>query len=262
MDIMTFVVGVAFVFGAHIGSFVNVVALRLHTGEPIARGRSHCADCRHVLEWFELVPLVSYLVLRGRCLTCKKTIAVRYFGVEVVMGILFAAAAGGLFVLDDPLSWLSIALWFVVIAGLGIIFLYDLDHYLIPNVVLYPLFVVTAIGIAVLYPDEFLIRVGVGFSAALFFYIIHVVTKGRGMGLGDVKFSLLIGVLLGPVLTISAMFVAFVSGAAVGLVLIARQQKQLSSQIPFGPFLVGGTLLIGILSFYFDISQLMQWYMY
>ena len=82
------------------------------------------------------------------------------------------------------------------------------------------------------------------------------------MGLGDVKLSLLIGVLLGPVLTIAAMFVAFVSGAAVGLVLIARQQKQLSSQIPFGPFLVGGTLLIGILSFYFDISQLMQWYMY
>jgi len=229
------------VLGLCIGSFLNCVIYRLETKKTL-KGRSFCPKCKKQLEWYDLVPVFSFLVLGGNCRNCKKKISWQYPIVETLTALIFLlifSAQGG------PASgwnFLSLIFWFYVASVLIVIFIYDFKHYEIPDKVLFPAIAITIIYDIFFSGDIFNFLLGslIGF---LFFFSIFFVSKGKWMGFGDVKFAILMGLLLGVSNTLLALFLAFFFGAIIGVILMIGEKKGLKSEIPFGPFLVSGTLL-------------------
>ncbi|MDD2753098.1 MAG: prepilin peptidase [Candidatus Portnoybacteria bacterium] len=242
---------IIFIIGSAVGSFLNVVIFRLEK-EDIVKKRSHCPLCGRVLAWHDLIPILSFIVLRGRCRNCREKISWQYPLVEAATGALFVAIFN--FQIADQIDLIY---RFFIISCCVVIFVYDLRHYIIPDKVLFPAVIISLIyrlfevsglkaghllGIGswrleILYP--YLLS---AIAAAAFFLFLALATRGRGMGMGDVKLTFFMGLVLGWPGILFALFSAFFSGAAAGLVLIALKRKTMKSQIPFGPFLVFGTL--------------------
>ena len=248
-----------FLLGAIIGSFLNVVIYRLHTGKS-ANGRSHCLSCGGVLRWFELVPLISYLALRGSCRRCASHIPLRYFLVELLTAGMFVFLFH-LFRYDLILFGLNA----VIASILIVIAVYDLRHMVIPDetvVALSGVALVTLLYLSQFYiaPLSFLgAHILAGLAGAAFFAFFWIVSKGRWMGLGDAKLALPLCVLLGPWGTLSAIVFAFWIGAGISLALIIVQAVlragkthliflpttlRMKSEVPFAPFLILGFLSV------------------
>ncbi len=254
----------SFVFGLIFGSFLNVVIYRLKT--PPGRGlsvslwkdRSHCPQCQTQLQWFDLIPLLSFLFLRGNCRYCDEKISWQYPAVELLSGFLWLAVfyknelngnfqffpLGGI---PHSGTILSFIYYIFIFSALLIIAVYDFKWKIIPDKIIYP-----AIIVALIYNFFSLIRGGFGgflihlFTATasfLFFFLIFYFSKGRAMGLGDAKLAFLIGLFLSPWLTFVAFTLAFIIGAVFGIILIILGKKTLKSQIAFGPFLILGTAI-------------------
>jgi leader peptidase (prepilin peptidase)/N-methyltransferase len=250
-----------FLLGLIFGSFLNTVIYRLRKGEGFVMGRSTCPHCDHQLAWDDLIPVFSFIILGGKCRYCGHKISWQYPAVELITGILFLGAFHqNVDLFFDFLSFgvLKIIFLFYVISSLVVIFVYDLKHYLIPNKVVYPLIGITALWIPVsafffqIYSlAEVLSFFVVAFEVMAFFWIIHVMTGGNGMGMGDVKFGFFMGLLLGGDQVIIALFLSFLIGAIVGLVLIMIGEKGFKSEVPFAPFLVSGTFLVMFFSDFF-----------
>jgi leader peptidase (prepilin peptidase) / N-methyltransferase len=247
------IVAEASVLGLLLGSFLNMVIYRLHAREPMVFARSHCPHCGHTLAWYELFPLLSFFAQRGRCRACSQGISVQYPLVELATGVLFGLLAyrsADVLVRGDGvfLAIACFALSVAVAAGLIVIFVYDLRHYLIPDVVLAPVALAAVVLVAIEGAQQGVLwqRLGGSLFAALgagaFFLALFLMSKGRWMGFGDVKFAAFMGVLLGVSHTVAALFIAFTSGAIIGLALIVLRRKQLKSQVPFAPFLIAGTM--------------------
>jgi prepilin signal peptidase PulO-like enzyme (type II secretory pathway) len=252
----TIIIGIV---GLIVGSFLNVVILRLHAGQDFTKGRSACPQCKHVLSPLELVPVVSWIALRGRCRACGKPIALQYPLVE-----LLTAGAFVLAYLTHPFTTygnlLVLVLWLYILGSLIVLAVYDLRWYLLPDKILLPLIVpATAILIGeTLITGSSRVIVGPILAAGLFgggFYLLAWVSKGRWMGGGDIKLAFVMGLLLGLQKTALAMLVGFVSAAIVGMVLIGFGRKTRRDHIAFGPFLIAGTLLAYICG-----TQLIAWY--
>jgi len=211
--------------GLIIGSFLNVLILRLNTGRSVIKGRSQCFSCGHKLRWYELVPVVSFVLQHGRCRSCKSRISWQYLIIEISTSILFVLLAWRVF----PL------LYYPITALLIAILVYDLKHKIIPDVLVYIFIILAAIS-----GQEWL----TGFALFSFFVFLWFVSRGKWMGFGDAKLVLGIGFLLGPSLSASAMLIAFWSGALVGITLlfVSRGGVTMKSEIPFAPFLILGTL--------------------
>ena len=264
---------IAGLFGAIIGSFLNVVVLR--RGIRSLAGRSGCLSCRAAIRWFDNIPVVSYFLLRGRCRDCGSGISVQYPLVEASTALLF-----GLIAYATPSApALTLGLSFGMIAILVAIATYDIQHTIIPDAWAY-LFTAAALvyGAALWIPHYgTLAFVLAGPAAALPLFLLWLVSRGRWMGLGDAKLALGIGYLLGPVDGIFAVFFAFVIGAviALGILLplphiarllaragIARKASATSftmkSEVPFGPFLIASTLLVWFSHLY--SAALVPWY--
>lgn len=257
------IIGGIFLFfvGAALGSFLNVAALRLISGEDFLFSRSHCAHCRHVLRWYELVPVISFLALGGKCLNCRSKISFRYLLVEIAMGLYllllgywgepafafpnFALLLGGAWAF-----YLDLFLYAALGVIAGVIFLVDFDTSFIVVSLTRPAAVA---GFLLMLLDSYLAPAGGFFHAvsaqtlavgatALFFWLIHAVTSGKGMGLGDAELALALGFFLPfPLVLIMTLF-SFWIGAVVGIVLVFFFGYSGKSQIPFGPFLVLGFL--------------------
>jgi len=253
-----------FLSGLIIGSFLNSVIYRLEVGGSIARERSRCPKCGHILAWYELVPLFSFAVQRGQCRTCGERVSWQYPMVELAAGLLFALAyrqSPG-FILPSANFQFSIynlqfLYLFFILASLLIIFVFDLKHYIIPNKVLYPLIGVALSHIFLAAPiflpaHPFLSAL----SSAGFFLSIFILSRGEWIGFGDVKFGVFMGLFLGFPNFLVALFFSYVLGALIGGVLLLYQRKTFKSQIPFGPFLIAGTLIA-----YFYGNEIMQWYL-
>lgn len=247
----SFLIGLlVFIFGLCIGSFFNCVIYRLEQKKSI-NGRSFCPRCKHKLSWSDLFPVFSFLFLNGKCRYCKKKISIQYPLVELFTGIIFV-------LIFSRYPVFSAAYLITISCFLIIIFVYDLKHYIIPDKVLFP-----AIIIALIYnliPPYDIQHILYNFLAAViasgFFLIIFLVSKGRGMGFGDVKLAVLMGLLLGLPDVLVALFLAFFFGAIIGVILMIFEKKSLKSEIPFGPFLIAGvfiTILCG--------NQIIQWYL-
>lgn len=239
---------VAFAFGAVIGSFLNVLSLRWNTGLGFG-GRSMCMSCGTTLSWYELVPVLSYAVQRGRCLSCKSRISAQYPLVEAATGVIFALVVwrfGGL----DALSILQTALYLAASSILVAIAAYDMKHKIIPDGLVYAFDVVALacafVGGASLVHVPHLWTLAAGPLLAAPFALLWLASKGRWIGLGDAKLVLGIGWLLGLNGGANALILAFWSGAAVGVIwmLATRGRWQRRMEIPFGPFLILGAFFV------------------
>ncbi len=259
-------------FGLIVGSFLNVLILRhgiAHVG-----GRSRCMTCDHTLAWFDLVPLVSWILLRGKCRYCGARISPQYPLVEGACAILFALVAG-----LPGLGLAHIFLFCAIAALLLAIAVYDLYHTIIPNQWVWTLCALALVsqGLLIDSVSDALYYLCAGPLAASPLFVLWAVSGGRWMGFGDVKLALGIGWFLGPILGIVSVFFAFVIGAvvSVGILIplpyIVRQFRNIgitplvethagftmSSEIPFGPFLVSSCLIVWFITGYgVDLSAI------
>ena len=253
-----------FILGTFVGSFLNVVALRYGTDMPIASGRSVCFSCRKKLRWRELVPILSFIILAGRCSVCKSKISPQYLLVEILTGFIFAALFFKFFEANS--FWLaSFLISATIFSILIIITIYDFLHKIIPDFLVF-----IFAFLSLIFPVYQTFQSGLNFSATLglfsgpiffsVFFLLWFFSKGRWLGLGDAKLALGIGWMLGFVGALSAITFGFWIGAAVSILLLFLQKfkatmpkfilqtlsKELTikSEIPFAPFLILGTLII------------------
>jgi leader peptidase (prepilin peptidase)/N-methyltransferase len=231
---------IAAVYGLLIGSFLNAWAWRLAHHESISKGRSHCPSCGHQIRAYDNIPVLSWLLLHGRCRDCDATISWRYPVGEALTAVLYVGV-----VLLDGLDWVLVP-HLLFISALVLVSQVDLEVRLIPDVVILP---VAAIGVPlmILFGDgpwwEWLVA-GLG-AAGLLFLISEVYYRVRhveGMGFGDVKLALCMGVYLGAAVA-PALFIGFLSGAVVGVVVMAVTKAGAKTAIPFGPFLAAGAVV-------------------
>ena len=221
--------------GAVTGSFLNVVIYRLPRKESIVSPGSHCPRCGQPVKWYDNIPLLSYVILRAQCRHCGQPITPRYPTVELLTAVLWVMA-GVWFGLDWPLLPALL-----LVSTLVAIFYIDLDHYIIPNVIVLP---VAAIGLAAnvaIVPERWLEFLAAGLLSATFFFIVALVKPG-GMGMGDVKLAGMLGFFLGKAVLVG-LFLGFLIGAVVGVALMAAGVKGRKSRIPFGPFLAAGAVV-------------------
>ena len=219
-----------FLFGLSVGSFLNVVILRLQKEEKLT-GRSYCPHCKHGLSWFDLIPVASFFTLGGKCRYCHAKISIQYPIVEIATGLIF------LLIYNYQFSIINTVLLWYVAASLIVIFVYDLRDYIIPDIILFP-----AIVAALPYhisTNHFLAAL----LASGFFLIIFLISKGAWMGFGDVKLAVLLGLLLGFPNILLGLFLAFFFGAIIGIGAIVLNKKGLKSEMPFAPFLILGTFV-------------------
>lgn len=243
-----------FIFGTVIGSFLNVVTYRMHTGRSLS-GRSHCLSCGRGLSWHELIPVLSWVLRRGRCRACSARVSVQYLSVELVTGALFVLAAVSFWS-----EWVQLALALAISALLVVIFVYDLRHYIIPDELALALGGL-ALGWVLwgLHTHTAVLSPLVAFSGwvvpALFLAGLWYASSGRWIGLGDAKLAAPLGLILGFWGGLSMLVLSFWIGAVVSLSLlglqklVARGQLRLpifsgaltmKSEVPFAPFLILG----------------------
>jgi leader peptidase (prepilin peptidase)/N-methyltransferase len=239
-----------FLFGLLIGSFLTVVAHRLPRGESVVGGRSRCPACGAQIAAYDNVPLLSWLLLRGRARCCGAPISPRYPLTELVVGVLYAATA--LVLWDDPAE-LALGLAFVTM--LVAITLTDLERRIIPNKVLIAGAAV-AVAISAATDPGSLPERGIAAAAAGGLLLAAALAYPRGMGLGDVKLAATMGLFLGRDVG-PALLAALLAGSLVGLAMIARHGAAARKRaIPFGPFLALGGV-VGLLAG----DQLVDWYL-
>ena len=225
------------VAGMLIGSFLNVVTWRLPRGESLVRPRSRCPRCETPIRPYDNVPVLSWLLLRGRCRTCKVPISARYPAVEAATAVLYAAVAVGRH------GGLDLVLGLLLVTALVPITLIDLDLRLIPNAITLPASV-AAVAAAALLDPGFLTEQLVAGAAAGGFFLLAALAHPRGMGMGDVKLAAMLGLYLGRAVA-PAVMVALVAGVLVGALVIARKgaREGRRTAVPFGPFLALGALV-------------------
>ena len=248
----------AFIYGCLVGSFLNVVILRLPTtGASIVFPASHCPACQTPLRWYENIPLLSFLFLRGRCRSCQQAISWQYPLVELGMGLLSLA----LFV-----RWgLSPAyfIYFIYCASLLVIIVIDLYHQIIPDVISLP-------GILCGLAASFFLPgmnwqaslLGILFGGGIFYAIAlgyYLLTKRQGMGGGDIKLLAMIGAFQGWQALPFVIFASSFLGTIVGLLVMIREKKGGKTRIPYGPFLSLASMIY--LFFSQPIHQALLWYL-
>jgi len=249
---ITLLTVIFFVFGLTIGSFLNVVILRLNTGKSF-KGRSACMSCRNQLRFYELVPVLSFLGLGGRCRNCKTKISIQYPLVELATGIIFATfflKFQDIFFFDTSSFIFSYAYYVMMFSLLLIIAVYDLKHKIISDVLVFVLGAFSFLGLFFFssfgfYPHiPSILQFLSGFLIAAPFALLWLVSSGRWMGFGDAKLAIGLGWLLGFSLALSGVMIAFWIGALLGLSLIIFTKKYgLKSEIPFAPYLILGMFL-------------------
>lgn len=250
---MIVLISLIFLVGLAVGSFLNVVVYRVLAGESPLTGRSRCPLCRRQIPWYDLIPLVSFFYLRGRCRFCHRNISWQYPVLECLTGILFVwwYGVGSVFfrLTEHPHLFIQRGFWLLTGTLLLSLSVADAFYHVLPD-----LFTV-GLGLTTLAYRSWLTVSGVmqgkdlamfilsGVGASLFFLSLRLLTRGKGMGWGDVKLAFGLGVLLGWPRLVVALGVAFLTGASVGLILVLVGKKRLREPIGFGPFLVAGTAL-------------------
>ena len=248
MDIIFFIV-----IGGLWGSFANVCIYRLPINKNIALGRSFCTNCKKKIAWFDNIPVLSYLILRSKCRNCKKKISFQYFLVEL-LGILNFTVIYLLFGIT-----LTTILLIILSLAFLIIFFIDLRHYIIPNSITYPMMILGFIksfdpNLNSIFPNYINSLIGGIFGYLMIWSIIYFykqIKKKDGMGLGDAKLFAVIGFWFG---WISIPFIIFLS-SIIALIYVLpdllKNSKKMSSQIPFGPFIIIGTIFYLVFQDYF-----------
>jgi len=221
-----------FIFGLIIGSFLNAVIFRLDSDGSVVMKRSHCMHCGHELEALDLIPVISFIFLLGRCRYCSRKISWQYPLVEIMTGIIFI-----LLLISYQFQVINLKFIFdlVIVCFLVIIGVFDFKHYLILDRIVIPVLAIVIIR-SIFFESILSSLIGACLVAG-FFALQYYFSKGRWIGFGDVKFGLVLGVLFGLKMSIVMLIIAYFLGAIAGLTLIFLKRKNLSSQLPFGVFL-------------------------
>lgn len=251
----------AFVIGVVVGSIVNATVLRTKSGLPIM-SRAKCVGCVEPIAWFDLIPVVSYFVLKGRCRRCTSAIEWQYPAVEFAMGVLFTLFAARIFLgLGIPgfVGEGEYGLLFIrdaiVSMFLVVIFLYDFRFSVIPDRFSIPAMVAALLLNLALGATPWGILLG-GLAIGAFFSIQFLASQGRWVGGGDIRMGMLMGFLLGLPLGVLALFISYVMGALGGLYLVGKGHRRLDSHVPFGTFMAIGTIVTMIVG-----PAILDWYL-
>jgi leader peptidase (prepilin peptidase)/N-methyltransferase len=239
--------------GLCVGSFLNVCIHRLPRGESVLWPASHCPRCARSLLWYQNIPVVSWLVLRGRCGFCGAPISPRYPIVEVGTAVVWMLVA-----FFTPPGWL-LASRLVFATMLIVLFMIDLEHQILPNVITLP-GILVGLAFSVVAPPGLIDALvgalaggGVLYAIAMGYYLLR---KEEGMGMGDVKMLAMIGAFLGWRAVIITLVLSSFVGATIGLVLIASQRGGMRYALPFGTFLSVAALVAMLVG-----DRLMAWYL-
>jgi leader peptidase (prepilin peptidase) / N-methyltransferase len=240
----------ALIAGLAVGSFLNVVIHRVPRHESVVSPRSRCPGCGKQIRGLDNIPIVSWLVLRGRCRDCGEPISPRYPLVEALTGLLYAAVV----ISQDAgeTTWIGLAL---ATALVPIAFI-DLDHKIIPNVIVGPAAVVGIALVAILQTDALVENLIAGVAAAAVFLLVALARPG-GMGMGDVKLVGMLGLYLGRAV-VPALFIALAVGSVVGIGIMASRGagEGRKTKVPFGPFLA-----LGGMTAFFVGDEIVDWYL-
>ena len=244
---------VGFVVGLVVGSFLNVCIVRLPKGRSIIRPGSHCVTCEKAIPWFDNIPLLSFILLRGQCRNCQARISLRYPLIELLNGVGYVA------ILAKFGMTPSAIVYGVFLSALLVVIWIDLDHLIIPDVISLPGIILGFICAATVLPVGWLnsvmgILLGGGILWVLAALSPHIFGK-EGLGGGDIKFLAMIGAFLGWQPVLLTLFLASVSGSVIGILLLILKVMERGHYIPFGPFLAGGALVS--LFFYHEV---IGWY--
>ena len=258
-----------FTLGLFFGSFFNVLADRLSKEETIG-GRSHCDHCKHVLEWYDLIPIVSFTSLKGKCRYCRAPIAPGHVYSELITGVTFVLTW---YFSHQFYGTFPLHIMHIVIAGILIVMLLsDIRYQIIPDEMQIALFVAglwrfffLTVNINLpLFPQiwniEYLLLVGQllagGIIVGIPLLLVFLVTKGKGMGFGDVKLTFNMGIVSGLWNGLYALYIAFIVGGIVGGIILLMKKGGLKSKIAFGPFLILGTYIM--LFYWYEVAELLK----
>jgi prepilin signal peptidase PulO-like enzyme (type II secretory pathway) len=255
---MTISIILAFLFGIAVGSFLNVVSLRFNTGFTLG-GRSKCMSCGKILTWKELIPLFSFIFLKGSCLKCKSRISRQYPLVEFAAGIIFVLVFL-YFPPLTPLASLTTLIYVIMTCLLLVITVYDIKHKIIPDPFVYSFCILAFVGLFFGGSDWAHVpewsTILAGPILALPFTLLWLVSKGKWIGLGDAKLSLGIGWILGLYGGVNALILGIWIAAVVSVLWFALVKRNLKpkTEVPFGPYLILGMYLV--LFFNFQVLDL------
>ncbi len=243
---------VAAMFGAIIGSFLNVCVYRLPRGRSVVWPASACGSCGRQLSWYENIPVLSFVVLGGRCRSCHASISIRYPVIEALTAVMFATA-----------WWyygpgVALAARLVFGCALIVLFAIDLEHHLLPNAITLPGIVVGFAFSVFGDPGWVSSLIGILVGGGVLYAIAEIYYRIRheeGLGMGDVKMLAMIGAFVGWKLTLVTLMMASFAGSLVGVVLIVMQRGSMKYALPFGTFLALGAALAatigpGVLTWY------------
>jgi len=272
-----------FLFGVILGSFLNVLILRYELGGAVfgrqLKGRSRCPHCNKALSWYELMPIISFIIQFGKCRNCREKISLQYPVVEIISGVIVAT-------IPQILGFTPLALiWAIALLVLLIISFIDARHYVIPDVLT---IIIVLLGIAAtaiiaigdtpfpaLIPGTFLgdyafvfsftdnpwlLRLAAAFVGGAFFSSIILLSRGKAMGWGDAKLIAAIGILIGWPDALLVMMIAFITGATVGIIMLVGKKKKIKDALPFGPFIAFGVMMV--VYFGYDIISLYFRFLY
>lgn len=275
LNLSVMIIAILSVLGLCLGSFVNALVWRLHEQSKlkkkrvasdkelsISRGRSMCPHCQHTLTWYDLIPVLSWLSVRGKCRYCRKPISVQYPLVELATAALFVVSY-----LFWPLALHGLeigvfAVWLMVLTGLIALLVYDARWYLLPNRIIYPLTAIAGLGAALrLAESHHLLVSGLNLVAAVgvgggLFYGLFQISRGKWIGGGDVKLGWLLGlVVANPGGSFLFIFIAALLGTFASLPLLISKRLKATSVIPFGPFLIIAAIIAQLFG-----TSILLWY--
>lgn len=235
-----------FFLGICLGSFINVLVSRIQKEEKVGSSKSHCDHCHQKLAIRDLVPIISFLWLRGKCRYCHQKISIEHLVVELVMGLLLVI---GLYHIASPFylaqlsDWLYLVYYIVVMVLLLLIFLYDAKYQYILDQFSYPLIILGLIS-AFIWSNQWPWTLLAALVGGFWFLAQYYLSRGQWVGAGDIFLGIAMGLLVGWPWIFMALGIAYILGAIVSIYLLAARKAQWQSKMAFGPFLVIGTWLV------------------
>ncbi len=257
---MEIIYALMFLFlGIILGSFINAWVWRIENNLSVAKGRSMCPHCKHTLAWYDLVPVLSYLILRGKCRYCKAKIGRQYPIIELTTGLLFMTT----YLLLAPAGvqqWIQMLLLLAVSVLLVAAYIYDSKHMELPEIFMLPAIALGVVyfglnifwqGYIAMIPQAIALGVFILAYTALWYF-----SKGQWLGAGDIRLAAIMGLFLAPKQLVVGIFAAYLVGSVYGVAVLIKSKKKQGIKVPFGPFLIIG--------FYFGLffgTQLARWYL-
>jgi len=256
---MVFVVSI---LGLIFGSFINAFVWRLHENKNWISGHSECIKCHHQLKAVDLVPVISWSLLKGQCRYCHSRISIQYPLVELLTALFFFLSYAYWPVRITGITALGFCLWLVMLIGLIALAVYDIKWMLLPTKVIYGLYPIgLAMALVSIFQSNDILKSCLNYALGVLvgggiFYLVFIISKGKWIGGGDVRLGFLLGLIAGtPGYSFLFIFLAAVIGSIVSIILLNRGKMQKNSLIPFGPFLITGLFIVQLAG-----STIVHWY--